>query len=137
MATQRRYSIEFKRQVVQECTTGTAQDNFGRYEGKVVATFFPDGRNMRLEKSFGYIDPRGRRWDVPAGATTDGASFPRFFWAAFPPFTGKYREAAVVHDYYCQTQSRGWRDTHETFFHAMRAAGVAEATAKAMYGGGL
>ncbi len=111
-----------------------AGDNFGRFTGAVVATFLPDGRNMRLERPFGFIDPRGRRWDVPAGATTDGASFPRFFWLAFPPFTGKYRDAAVVHDYYCQTQSRSWRDTHETFFYAMRAAGVAEATAKAMYG---
>lgn len=109
-------------------------DEYGRFKGEVVAKFLPDGRNMQLQNAFGYVDPRGRHWDVPAGATTDGASFPRFFWVAFPPFTGKYRAAAVVHDYYCRTRTRTWRHTHEAFYHALRAAGVSEATAKAMYG---
>lgn len=72
-------------------------------------------------------------WDVPSGAVTDGASVPRFFWTAFPSFTGKYRGAAVVHDCYCQSKMRRWRDTHEAFYYAMRASGVGETTAKVMY----
>ncbi|HXF52661.1 MAG TPA: DUF1353 domain-containing protein, partial [Hyphomicrobiaceae bacterium] len=59
---------------------------------------------------------------------------PQFFWVLYPPFTGKYRAAAVIHDYYCQTKSRGWKETHEVFYFASRAAGVGEKTAKAMYG---
>jgi hypothetical protein len=89
---------------------------------------------MRIEQAFSYTDSRGRNWDVPAGIITDGASVPQFFWVAFPPFTGKYRAAAVVHDHYCQTRARSWRETHEAFYQAMRASGVGETTAKAMYG---
>jgi hypothetical protein len=111
-----------------------AQGNFGQFKGEVVAKFMRDGRNMQLEKPFGYVDPKGREWNVPAGTTTDGASVPQFFWALFPPFTGRYRAAAVIHDYYCQTKSRGWKETHEVFYLASRAAGVGEKTAKAMYG---
>ncbi len=110
-----------------------AQPNFGQFKGEVVAKFLRDGRNMRLEQPFGYVDPKGQAWDVPAGSETDGASIPRVLWVSHPPFTGKYRAAAVVHDYYCQTKSRGWRDTHEVFYHAMRAAGVEDRTAKVMY----
>jgi len=111
-----------------------AQENWGRYSGDIIAKFLPDGRNMRIERGFSYTDGRGRTWHVPAGATTDGASFTQFFWIAFPPFTGRYRAAAVVHDHYCQTKVRPWRETHEAFYEAMRASGVAENTAKAMYG---
>ncbi|HXF53202.1 MAG TPA: caspase family protein, partial [Hyphomicrobiaceae bacterium] len=110
-----------------------AQQKVGQFKGEIVAKFLRDGRNMRLEAPFGYIDPMGRSWDVPVGAETDGASIPRVLWVTHPPFTGKYRAAAVVHDYYCQTKSRDWKATHEVFYHAMRAAGVDDKTAKVMY----
>lgn len=111
-----------------------AGEDWGQFKGEVVAQFLRDGRNMKLEKPFGYVDPHGRQWNVPAGTTTDGASVPKFFWALFPPFTGKYRAAAVIHDYYCQTKTRSWKETHEVFYNASRAAGVGEKSAKAMYG---
>jgi hypothetical protein len=39
-----------------------------------------DGGKLReLSSQFGYIDPDGRHWDVPAGFKTDGASIPLFF----------------------------------------------------------
>jgi hypothetical protein len=110
-----------------------AQSSFGQFKGEVVAEFMHDGRKMRLEKPFGYVDPRGVHWDVPAGTVTDGASIPRVLWMSYPPFTGQYRAAAVIHDYYCDKKSRSWRDTHEVFYNATRAAGVAETVAKAMY----
>ena len=108
--------------------------DWGWFSGDVVATFLRDGRNMRIERPFTYVDPRGRTWDVPAGVVTDGASVPQFFWVAFPPFTGQYRSAAVVHDHYCQSMSRSWRETHEVFYNAMRASDVDEITALTMYG---
>jgi hypothetical protein len=109
------------------------EPSVGYFTDEVIAKFLPDGRNMRLEQPFAYVDPSGRRWDVPAGIETDGASIPRVLWIAYPPFTGKYRSAAVVHDYFCQTKSRGWKETHQTFYFAMRAAGVDDRTAKVMY----
>src|SRR5262245_30343962 len=90
-----------------------AQNSFGHFEGKVVASFAANGRDIILEKPYAYIDGKGRRWDVPAGLTTDGASIPQVFWIKYPPFTGSYRDAAVIHDYYCQTKSRSWQDTHD------------------------
>jgi hypothetical protein len=114
-------------------STVLAQAGLGQFKGEVIAKFLRDGRNMRLEQPFGYVDPKGQAWDVPAGTETDGASIPRVLWVTHPPFTGKYRAAAVVHDYYCQTKSRGWKATHEVFYHAMRAAGVEDKTAKVMY----
>jgi hypothetical protein len=110
-----------------------AQGPFGQFKGEVVAKFMGDGRKMRLEKPFGYIDPKGVHWDVPEGAVTDGASIPRVLWLSHPPFTGQYRSAAVIHDYFCDQKTRTWRETHEVFYNATRAAGVKEDIAKAMY----
>lgn len=115
-------------------TQAATQKAKGYFKGEVVASFLADGRNMRLERPFGYVDPEGLAWDVPSGAETDGASVPQFFWVSHPPFTGQYRVAAVVHDYYCQVKQRSWRQTHKVFYDAMLSAGVSEATAKAMYG---
>jgi hypothetical protein len=110
-----------------------AQASFGQFQGEVVARFLPDGRNMRLEEPLTFIDPSGRRWEVPAGVETDGASIPRVLWVSHPPFTGRYRAAAVIHDHYCRAKSRDWKDTHQAFYFAMRAAGVDDRTAKTMY----
>ena len=115
-------------------TAVAASEVPGRFTGQAMLVPLKDGRNMQLVKPFGYIDPQGQAWPVPAGATTDGASIPRMLWITHPPFTGKYRLAAVVHDYYCQQRSRGWKETHKVFYDAMRTSGVPEQTAKVMYG---
>ena len=109
---------------------------FGRFIGKFVAEFSEDdgGRKVTLKEPYGFVDPAGLEWDVPDGYKTDGASVPAALWAFYPPFTGNYRSAAVIHDYYCDTKSRGWQDTHKVFYFAMRAAHVDEKTAKIMYG---
>lgn len=114
--------------------TAAAEGNQGEFIGDIVAQLLPDGRNLKLVQSFIYVDPEGQRWEVPAGMETDGASVPAAFWVAFPPFTGKYRQAAVVHDQYCRTRERSWRATHKVFYDAMRTAGVEESTAKLLYG---
>lgn len=110
-----------------------ADKRFGQFEGDIIARFLKDGRNMQLEESVTFVDPDGRRWDVPRGSETDGASIPRVLWICCPPFTGQYRAAAVIHDHFCRTQSRSWQDTHLVFYRAMRAAGVPDSTAKVMY----
>jgi hypothetical protein len=111
-----------------------AEANFGHFIGKFVADFGDDGRKVTLIEPFSYVDPAGKEWNVPGGYKTDGASVPAALWALYPPFTGNYRSAAVIHDYYCETKQRSWEDTHKTFYFAMRAAHVDEKTAKIMYG---
>ena len=118
------------------CTSLVAatESKFGHFVGEFVAKFGEDGRNVILEKPFAYVDTVGNKWDVPVGTETDGASVPSVFWALYPPFTGPYRSAAVIHDYYCATKTRSWQDTHKVFYFAMRAANVDEKTAKVLFG---
>ena len=111
-----------------------SESNFGHFVGKFVAEFGDDGRRVTLMEPFGYVDPAGQQWNVPDGYKTDGASVPAALWALYPPFTGSYRSAAVIHDYYCDNEERSWQDTHKVFYFAMRAANVDERTAKIMYG---
>jgi hypothetical protein len=115
-------------------STSYAQAREGAFIGEIVATLLRDGRNLRLTEPFAYVDADGRRWEVPAGTETDGASIPRAFWITHPPFTGKYRAAAVIHDYYCRVQSRTWQQTHNVFYEAMLTGGVDNRTAKVMWG---
>ncbi|EGB99542.1 MULTISPECIES: DUF1353 domain-containing protein [Pseudomonas] len=64
-----------------------------------------DGVDYWASSSFRYwIGPigTGRYVDVPAGFITDGASVPRPFWSMIPPW-GTYGQAAIVHDYLCET----------------------------------
>ncbi|MGA7458087.1 MAG: DUF1353 domain-containing protein [Methyloceanibacter sp.] len=112
-----------------------AETYFGKFIGKFVAEFSEedDGRKVTLMEPYGFIDPYGKEWNVPDGYKTDGASVPAALWALYPPFTGNYRSAAVIHDYYCDSEERSWQDTHKVFYFAMRAAHVDESTAKVMY----
>lgn len=72
---------------------------------------------------------------APAGTITDGASIPRFFWRLIgPPLTGRYRQAAVIHDagYTADLQwnidgdSRSYnrKDVDTLFLQLMEALGV-------------
>jgi hypothetical protein len=111
-------------------------ENFGRF------SVGPDGRfvpatsrpKFRLLADFGFEDPQGRLWEVPAGTEVDGASIPRIFWTLFGgPFEGNYIHASVVHDHFCVTRTRSAESTHKTFYFGMRANRVPESTAKKMY----
>jgi hypothetical protein len=102
----------------------------------------PDGRflsgnprpRFRLTAPFGFRDPGGRVWQVPAGVEVDGASIPRAFWTAIGgPFDGNYLHASVVHDHFCRTRTRSAEDTHRTFYFGMRAKNVPDNQAKLMF----
>ena len=112
---------------------GSAQQTV-QFKGDLVLKALPDGRNMELVQAFSYVDQAGVAWSVPAGVKVDGASIPSAFWSLIgAPFTGKYREASVIHDYYCQTKSRHWKAVHKVFFDDMLARGVDTAQAKHIY----
>lgn len=109
---------------------------------KLKKTFFgnlqlqpmQDGRNMRVASGIGYIDDKLRKWEVPAGTITDGASIPRPLWSIIgSPFTGKYLRASVLHDRFVSTKFRSWADTHEMFYDVMIADGVDHAQATLMW----
>lgn len=94
----------------------------------------PDGRTAALLAVFAYVDGSGTRWEVPTGAIVDGASIPRPLWSLIgSPWTGKYREASVVHDHFCDTKMAEWKTVHRNFYTAMLANGVGTIQAKIMY----
>jgi hypothetical protein len=55
-------------------------------------------RGFTVAQDFHYETLAGASIIVPMGYRTDLASVPRAFFWLFPP-SGKYREAAVVHDF--------------------------------------
>lgn len=90
----------------------------------------------RLDARFGYIDPSGMHWDVPAGYVTDGATIP----PGLKPIVGSswhhsYIRAAVIHDYYIDYAKLtvAAAAVHRVFFHALLASGVQPYWAHFMY----
>jgi hypothetical protein len=84
--------------------------------------------------AFGYVDPLGVHWDVPAGFLTDGASIP----LAFQPLVGgswdqRYLHAAVLHDFYIRRLTADPESVHRLFFHAMLASGTTPDRAALLY----
>lgn len=113
---------------------------FGNFEGLPVNVTFVevDGgeghRPGRLIDPITYNGPEARAWPVPGGSWLNGASIPRPLWPIVgSPYTGAYLEASIVHDHYCITKDRSWRDTHRMFHDAMRCSGVGKMRASVMF----
>ena len=107
---------------------------FGRFIGNLDLRALVDGRRMKLLAPYSYIDRTGLVWDVPGGVELDGATIPPMFWSVVGgPWDGPYRNASVIHDWYCMTRSRPWRAVHVMFYEAMLAACTSPARAGAMY----
>lgn len=96
-----------------------------------------------VTKPFSYYlgDDYRKIANVPMGFLTDGASVPRVFWWLIPPW-GRYGQAAVLHDYLCETGvvSDGLNDFYlerdrvdNIFNEAMGVLGVYTITRHIMY----
>ena len=108
---------------------------YGRFSGKFVGSFERGGVAV-VEKPLTFTDPRGLNWTAPAGIEVNGASIPRPLWSIVgSPFKGDYLRASVIHDHYCVTMTRGWRETHKMFWHGCRADGLSRVYANLLYAG--
>lgn len=115
----------------------------GQFQGPLDVRFMSvrsgDGYTIemvQLLNAFSYRDSAGNLWEVPEGYLSDGASIPELLWIALGgPYSGPYREAAVLHDFYCYTKSRKWSDVHNVFFEAALNRGTPAWKAKYMYAG--
>ena len=108
--------------------------DYGYFNAPVRARWLPDGRNMALCDALEFHQNNGPTWTAPVGTLTDGASIPQVFWSIIGgPFEGKYRDAAVNHDYECCTKTHRWQDVHRMFYDGMMANGEAMWRAKLMY----
>lgn len=109
--------------------------DLGHFTGLPPLTeWLDDGRSMRLKQTFGYVAANGRQWNVPINTIVDGASIPRVFWSLIGgPFEGLYRDASIIHDYYCDIRTQPWTDVHRMFYYAMLCSGVSDLKARIMY----
>jgi len=104
-----------------------------RFSSNPVVRFLP-GRNVELTTPLTFYDPQELAWEVPQGAIVDGASIPRIFWSIIGgPFDDGYRDASIIHDWYCDKRLRTWQATHRVFYDAMIVSGVSPAKAKTMF----
>lgn len=114
-------------------TTHAAHAN-ARYLGKLILEPMSNGRLMRLREQFAFIDGQGREWAVPRYAVVDGASIPRVFWSIVGgPWEGTYRDASVIHDWFCAVRTMPWKDTHRMFYEAMLTSNVDPQQARLMF----
>jgi hypothetical protein len=92
------------------------------------------GKLKKVREEFRYRDPGGTLWTVPENYVSDGASIPRILWTAVGgPWDGSYDDAAIIHDYYCDTMKRTWEATHQVFYDAMRSRGLSKSEATKKY----
>jgi hypothetical protein len=107
---------------------------FGEFLDELNVSLDKGGRKMTLLNDYRFKDPAGEIWLATKGSTVDGASIPRVFWTLIGgPLDGPYRNASVIHDYFCVTRTKTCEYTHKVFYNGMRAAGVPETKALAMY----
>lgn len=114
----------------------TITQNGGSYPSRPKAELLEDGRIIMLLEDFSYIDPQGVNWTAPKGAQADGASIPRALWTVLGgPLEGRYRDASIIHDFYCSRRNKPWKSVHRVFYDAMITSRVSKAKAKLMYAG--
>lgn len=115
-------------------TVTHALGQYGSFPHPLDLRMSANGRDATLLSVFSYVDGGGKVWEVPAGTSVDGASIPWPLWSIIgSPWTGRYREASVVHDYFCETKKAPWKLVHRNFYTAMLANGVDQIQAKVMY----
>jgi hypothetical protein len=113
---------------------GHSATGFGQFYGVPVTRWMPDGERMTLLNDFAYVDPNTHIWQAKAGTLIDGASIPRAFWTVVgSPFTGQYRNASIIHDYYCQNRHQSHNATHFMFYRACRCGGCGVVQAKMLF----
>lgn len=100
--------------------------------GAVLKQLDSNHRDCRVVKDYSW-----QGWTAWAGTIVNGASIPRFLWPIFGgPFTGRHRNAAVLHDaYYHKHHGKTRKQVDAMFYRKMRDDGVNYIKAKAMYYG--
>jgi hypothetical protein len=110
------------------------QQSAAEYQGTLILRPLDDAPLMEVQQPFGYKDAGGTIWAVPEKALVDGASIPRIFWSILGgPWDGRYRNASVVHDWFCAVRIMPWQATHRMFYEAMLTSGTDAALAKTMF----
>lgn len=88
---------------------------------------------FKLMLDLTYTTLVGTVYTVPRGFQTDFASTPRILWSIFPPH-GLYLSAAILHDYFCESDWISRKDGDDLFLEAMGQSHVGKITKILIYG---
>lgn len=117
---------------------------WGEFQGPVRTEWLRErggDRRMLLTQDVAFARASGDVVTARAGLVLDGASIPRALWALVgSPFTGDYRDGAVIHDWLCQRRAASGYDSptaHHILYecamalqcHPLRARAVHRAVA--------
>lgn len=112
-------------------------EEVGRFVGSLQLEMLTDKKKKREAKllsDYSFIDFNSMKWDVPEGTVVDGASIPQVLWSAVgSPWGDSYRNASVIHDYYCDKKSAPWQNVHRMFYEGCLANGINKAKAMELY----
>ncbi|WP_339793328.1 DUF1353 domain-containing protein [uncultured Imperialibacter sp.] len=113
-----------------------------QFIGTVKTLWSTNHRDMKLLEPFGYVDPAGKEWIVPAGSFLNGATIPVAFWSIIgSPYVGAFRRASVVHDYYVgeganpDVNAADRKKADKMFFRACKFDGCSNREASVLYMG--
>ena len=85
-----------------------------------------------LTRDLTYRSDAGSVYVVKRGFNTDLASIPRFLWSLLPPHD-RYLSAAILHDYFCESEWVSRLDGDKLFLEAMGHSNVANWKRKIIY----
>lgn len=106
----------------------TAPSPYGQWLSGAFVELLDDGRRVKLWQPLLFLDRHGTLHTVEVGFISDGSSHPQLTWSYFGgPLSGKYRRAALVHDWLLDT-GRDPDFAHKIFRDAMLADGLDEQT---------
>ena len=72
------------------------------------------------------LRPNGEIITPAVGLIFDGQSIPILLWLVLgmSPFTGKSREAALIHDHLCKVQDRTYQEAARVMYECCRSRGM-------------
>ena len=94
----------------------------------------PGHTEFKLLADYAYVAKDGTTYTATKGAVINGTSIPKVVWSFVGgPWSGKYRNAAVIHDFLCENLVADSDTVHSVFLESMLVSGVPEIKAKLMY----
>jgi hypothetical protein len=108
----------------------------GNWSGRFLFEWLDDsaGSKVKLLEAVKFTDADGSEWEAPRDAEFELLSVSPTLQTLFgPPFEGKNRKAALLHQYQVHARAQPWKESHRMYYQASRSLGVDEADAKLMY----